>query len=85
MSNTLELPSTCIIPAFVRSNKNLPDAAKIYYGELFVLASKFGYCFATDEQLSKMKEVSIGTIERWNLLLEDEGLINRCTRSVPTP
>ncbi len=83
MSNILELPNTCIIPAFVRANKNLPDSVKIYYGELFVLASKFGYCFATDEQLSKMKEVSIGTIERWNMLLEEEGLINRVTRSVP--
>ena len=83
MSEKLTLPDAAIIPAFVRRNKNLTDAVKIYYGELTVLSYKYGYCFATDEQLADMKEVSIRTIERWNEQLEHEGLIRRQTRNVP--
>jgi hypothetical protein len=81
MSIKLELPDVAVIPAFIRKNKNLTDAVKIYYGELTVLSYKYGYCFATDEQLAEMKEVSVRTIERWNEQLQQEGLIRRETRN----
>jgi hypothetical protein len=79
----LEIPYVCVIPSAVRLNKKIPDAAKIYLGELVVLAGKFGYCYASDEQLAEMKEVSIATIERWHLLLEREGFIWRDTKNIP--
>jgi len=77
------LPEYAILKSPIRECKNIPPEAKIYFGELVVLSNKFGYCFAFDEQLAKMKGVSIKTIERWNMLLEKEGFIRRDTKSVP--
>lgn len=76
----LYLPKFCVVPLQARLNKNIPDAAKIYIGELAVLTNKFGYLTYSDEQLAKMKDVSISTIERWHTALEKEGLIKRETR-----
>jgi hypothetical protein len=75
----LEIPHYCIIPYSVRIDDSIPDAAKIYCGELHVLSAKEGYIYGSDEQLAEMKNKSISTIERWNHLLENGGHIVRDT------
>ena len=77
--NKLYLPKLCVVPLRVREDNSIPDAAKIYIGELNALTNKFGYAFASDEALAEMKGVSIQTIERWNMLLEKGGHIYRET------
>lgn len=83
-SQELFLPLHCLIPIEVREDKEIPSEAKIYFGELNVLSHKFGYCFASDESLAKMKGVSIKTIERWHKVLEKRGYIFRDTKNMPT-
>ncbi len=78
----LYLPKYCVVPLAVREDRSIPDAAKIYLGEINVLTNKFGYVFASDEALAEMKGVSIKTIERWNNLLEKKGYIKRETEKI---
>ena len=80
---TLYLPKHCIVPLNIREDLTIPDAVKIYYGELNVLSNKFGYCFAYDEQLAKMKGKSVATIERWNKILRKKCYIRCETKNVP--
>ncbi|MDC7243674.1 MAG: hypothetical protein PQJ44_07035 [Sphaerochaetaceae bacterium] len=79
----LYLPKYCILEIAIRENANIPEAAKIYFGELAVLASKYDMIFATDEQLAEMKGVSLKTIKNWNSALEKEGFIYRHTEQDP--
>jgi hypothetical protein len=79
----LELPFIASIPYRVQADNGLPDACKIYLGQLIGLSKKFGYCWATDQQLAFMKETSIGNIKRWNKILVDAGYIVRETKNVP--
>ena len=82
MSETaLYLPKYCILEASIRENTEIPDAAKIYFGELAVLASKYNHIPYTDEQLAEMKGVDIRTIKRWNEDLEKHGFIERETKN----
>lgn len=78
----LTLPKHCVVPIEARLDKNLSYGAQIFLGELHVLANKFGYCFAEDDQLAEMKECAVRTIQRWLKELEDGGHIWRCTENV---
>ncbi len=40
--------------------------------------------WATDDQLAKMKGVSVRTIERWHTQLENSGHIRRETNNIPS-
>ncbi len=79
----LDLPFIAFIPYNVQIDQSISDACKIYYGQIVGLAKKSGYMWATDQQLAKMKNVSIRTIERWNNQLENAGHIIRDTQNVP--
>lgn len=80
--SALSLPYVAHMPYKVQI-ADISDAAKIYYAQITGLAVKYGYIFATDEQLAKMKSTSIKNIERWNLELEKLGFIRRETFNVP--
>lgn len=75
----LYLPSLCVVSVEARKCAGLSDAARIYLGELWVFANKFGYVYASDEQLADMKGVGLRTIKRWHLELETNGFIRRDT------
>ena len=80
----LDIPYFCVIPYEVRADKSLPSECKIFFGELCVLAKKEGYCWATDQQLADMKEVSLSIIQKWLLALENKGHLCRITENKPT-
>ena len=82
-SYSLELPYIASIPYKVQIHETLSFAAKLYFGQIVPLAHKYGYMFATDEQLSKMKGVSTRTIQRYHQELEDAGFIYRDTCNYP--
>jgi hypothetical protein len=73
----LFLPKHCIIPLRARLDKNIPDSAKIYLGEINVLANLFGYLTYSDQDLADMKEKSLRTIEKWHEKLEKNGHIRK--------
>jgi DNA-binding transcriptional regulator YhcF (GntR family) len=79
MSQDLDLPYVALVPYAVLSDPNLSDAAKIHFGILAGLAKKFGYCWASDDQLAKMKGVNVRQIKRWHEQLEKAGFIKRDT------
>lgn len=66
-----------IIPAGVRYDKQLPQGAKILYGEITALSNKNGYCWASNDYFAKLYSVSIGTIKSWLKCLEDNSYIRR--------
>ncbi len=78
-NSTLYLPVLCVVPIEARRDKTLTDAAKIYLGELNVLAQGYGYCWASDENLAQMKGVCLRTIKNWNTELTAGGYITRDT------
>ncbi len=78
----LDLPFIATIPYHVQSDDHLPDAAKIFFGQITGLSVKCGYIWATNEQFAKMKKTSEKNIERWLMILEERGFIRRETSNV---
>lgn len=66
-----------IIPAGVRYDNQLPQGAKLLYGEITALTNKNGYCWASNDYFAKLYSVSIGTIKSWLKCLEDNSYIRR--------
>jgi hypothetical protein len=77
----LDLPYVAIIPYNVQIDDTIPDACKIYYGQIVALTKKCGYMWATDKQLAEMKNTSEKNIQRWHGLLEASGHIKRVTKN----
>ena len=55
-----------VIPATVRYDNRLKYPERLLYGEITALSNKQGYCFASNKYFSKIYDVSITTISRWN-------------------
>ena len=64
-----------IIPANVRYS-NLKPHAKLLYGEITALASKEGYCFASNRYFSELYGVTKNTISSWVSDLNKEGFVS---------
>lgn len=54
-----------IMPAVVRYDNRLKANEKILYSEIVTLASKNGYCYASNKYLSEIYGVSIVAISKW--------------------
>lgn len=80
--NSLELPYLAVIPYSILSDKDLEANAKLHFGCLAGLSKKNGYCWATDDQLAEMHEVSTRQILRWMKALESKGYIRRVTENI---
>ncbi|MEA0972202.1 helix-turn-helix domain-containing protein [Lacticaseibacillus paracasei] len=66
-----------IIPAGVRYDKQLPQGAKLLYGEITSLSNQRGYCWASDGYFSDVYKVSKVTIQNWLKALENGMYISR--------
>lgn len=53
-----------VIPARVRYDPALKDKAKLLYGEIRALASRDGFCWATNEYFCRLYDVSDRTVQR---------------------
>lgn len=64
-----------VLPATVRYDKDLSASAKLLYAEISALSGKTGFCFAGNEYLMKLFDVSERTLQRHLKELEARGLI----------
>lgn len=64
-----------VIPARVRYDPELPDKAKLLYGEIRALASRDGYCWATNAYFCRLYDVNERTVQRLLSALADRGHI----------
>lgn len=64
-----------IIPAEVRYDPTLPPLAKLLYGEITSLCSKYGECWASNDYFSTLYSKSSRTITRLLSKLKDRGYI----------
>ena len=64
-----------ILPAPVRYDASLPASAKLIYAEISALTGKRGYCFASNEYLMDLFDVSERTLQRHLKALEQRGWI----------
>ena len=64
-----------VIPARVRYDPELPDKAKLLYGEIRALASRDGYCWATNAYFCRLYDVNERTIQRLLSALTERGHI----------
>ena len=64
-----------IIPANVRYSKLKPNT-KLLYGEITALASKEGYCFASNRYFANLYEVTKNTISSWISDLHKAGFVS---------
>lgn len=65
MGERMEAGYYSVIPANVRYDNKLPAAAKLLYSEITALATKEGYCYATNEYFSQLYGVTERSIIRW--------------------
>lgn len=63
------------MPAVVRYDDRLKANEKILYSEIVTLASKNGYCYASNKYLSEIYGVSIVSISNWINRLIDLGYV----------
>lgn len=63
-------------PAEVRYSKDIPDGAKLLYGEITALSNKHGYCFASNAYLADLYGNDIRTVQRWIGQLQKHNFIN---------
>jgi SOS-response transcriptional repressor LexA len=63
-----------IIPANVRY-ANIPDKAKLLYGEITALCNQKGYCWATNEYFANLYGIHKKSISRLISILEKENFI----------
>jgi len=66
-----------IIPADVRYDKNLPNGAKLLYGEITALSNKLGHCYASNKYFSEHYQISERTVRDWLEALESRGYIRK--------
>jgi len=64
-----------VIPASVRYDNTLSPGARLLYGELTALTFKRGYCWATNEYMAGLFDVSPRQIRRWVSELDAAGHI----------
>jgi DNA-binding transcriptional ArsR family regulator len=77
----LTVPFITVIPQSVRADKKLSKGAKLHFGDISALSSKFGYCYATNEQLAGITDESISTISRYITELVKGGHITSVVES----
>ena len=65
-----------ILPANIRYHSSLTANEKILYAEITALASKEGYCWATNKYFASLYGVSPRTITRWISKMHDLGFIS---------
>ncbi len=64
-----------VIPAEVRYNQTLSAGAKLLYGEISALATRDGYCWASNPYFADLYQTTERTISRQIALLEQCGFI----------
>lgn len=64
-----------VIPANIRYDTEIPDGAKLLYGEITALCDKEGYCWASNSYFSGLYGKSTDTISRWISALARRGYI----------
>lgn len=74
-----------VIPARVRYDPELPDKAKLLYGEIRALASRDGYCWASTAYFCKLYGVSDECVNGHLRALEKQGhIVRECLRDEDT-
>lgn len=66
-----------IIPANVRYDKKLTSNEKLLYSEITSLLRASGKCYASDQYLAGMFDITIRTVQRWLKNLENQNYISR--------
>ena len=64
-----------IIPANVRYDEDLKPSAKLLYGEITALSSKYGVCYASNNYFARLYKVDASTVSRWVDNLKDKEYI----------
>ena len=64
-----------VLPAIVRYDPSLPDKAKLLYAEISALTGRTGFCYASNEWLCRILEMSDRTLQRNLRILHDRGFI----------
>ena len=65
-----------IIPAEVRYDNDLRAGAKIFYGEITALCSKYGVCTASNNYFAELYQMTPSGITHWVSQLKNKGYIS---------
>ena len=64
-----------VLPATVRYDEKIPASAKLIFAEISALTEKRGFCYASNEYLMQLFDVSERTLQRHLKALEGRGYI----------
>jgi len=66
-----------VMPTWLLMEKKVPSRAKLLYGRIVSLSDKTGYCWASNDYLSKETGIPKRTMQVYLMLLEQYKLIKR--------
>ena len=66
-----------ILTATVRHDKRLSSDEKLLYAEITALSNKYGFCWSSNDYLSKIFDCTVQSISRWITNLEAYGYVKR--------
>ena len=69
-----------VMPTWLLMERKIPSRAKLLYGRIVSLSDKTGYCWASNEYLSKETGIPKRTMQVYLTLLEKYKLIKRVIR-----
>jgi len=79
---TLYLSFDCVLPSAIFFNQHIEPSAIRCYAIVRNLTKLEGFCFASNEYLSKILQVDISTIKRWIRSLSKQGYLKIITEKI---
>lgn len=76
-TNKKKAPPFTMLPREIRFDNDLPPMARLLYAEILSMSMKYGYCWASNDYLANLFDITKETTSRYISKLEKKGYITK--------